>query len=377
MKDAELIGRRYVRMLAPQLVFSKQFGKIDPTEDIIKKLEDEAAELSEAATSAGERAAIEKELRLESRAITAVIRRLHNRQGTEVSHLNGLGNVEKFGRGSRKVANSVFLGNIVISSLPDPMRIVMEEGLLRTMGPLVRGLTNGFKEIRIGAEQARLGSVGLDVGLASRARAISEPGNPAEFNLGPVASAVDKLQEKVFLFSGINHWNAFFSSFSSTVGGTRALQTMAKIADEGKVSRNDQVRLTRSGISNEMAIRIADQRKHWQKEGGSLFANIEAWDDQEAADAFMNAMIADSSRTIIRPGAGDLPVWMDNEYTSMISHLKTFAFASVSKMLLSGMDQPSIRVMNGLLLSVAMGAASVYIKDEISGRDSRARDTRG
>ena len=83
----------------------------------------------------------------------------------------------------------------------------------------------------------------------------------------------------------------------------RRMRTSSK-----KITPYDVQRLRRSGISESMATRIADQAETYGLWGDYVrIARTHLWDDQEAAQIYRSALGKDINETIITPGKGDLP----------------------------------------------------------------------
>jgi len=65
--------------------------------------------------------------------------------------------------------------------------------------------------------------------------------------------------------------------------------------------------------------------------------------------------------TIITPGL-DRPNWTDeNMAYSMLAQFQSFTFASTNRTLLSGAQQADMALVNGMMLSLAMGGVSYYL----------------
>lgn len=273
----------------------------------------------------------------------------------------------------KQFTNAALLNNVLLSSLSDVSRPIMEEGLARTMGLTFRGLLTGFKEIQMGVEQARLAGTALDTVLSTRAKSFVDIGEPFSPDVTKFERGVDRAEEMFFTATGLNHWNGMMKGFTSALVSTRILELSKRVAN-GTARPGELGKAARAGLSEGMLRRIAAEEKNWIREGGSIFANVDEWADQEAIFAMRGALINDVDKTVITPGVADLPVWVDNKYLSVVSHLKSFAFASTSRILLSGMQQANASVVSGVVAAVGLGMLSAHLKDLVAGRDNTDKD---
>ena len=75
----------------------------------------------------------------------------------------------------------------------------------------------------------------------------------------------------------------------------------------------------------------------------------------------------DVNRTIVTPGIGDKPLWMSGDLGSVIGQFQAFAMSSVQKTLISGLQQRDMKVLNGMMVMLGMGALSYYFKTNLAG----------
>lgn len=100
--------------------------------------------------------------------------------------------------------------------------------------------------------------------------------------------------------------------------------------------------------------------------GQRLFvAGSEDWTDEAARDAFRSALIADVNRTIVTPGFGDTPLWTSTQFGSTISQFKKFGMASMTRILISGLQENDMAFWSGALALVAAGGIASGIKDKL------------
>jgi hypothetical protein len=162
-------------------------------------------------------------------------------------------------------------------------------------------------------------------------------------------------------------WNAALKQFSSVITQHEILRAATRA---GGMTGREVEKLAMAGIDAEMAGRIAEQFKAHGEQGAVWLANTRAWTDRYAVEAFRAAVVKDVDRTIITPGVGDRPLWQSTEMGKLVGQFKSFAFASTQRVLLAGMQQRDAAVMNGTLLSIALGMGVYALKAQVSGRET-------
>lgn len=278
---------------------------------------------------------------------------------SDMGAYSGLGRFMRVARGLQFVR---LLGSVLLSSVPDAGRIVMEEGLAKSFGTVFGDMANGFKGIRMAKDEAQLAGTALDMALSTRVRILGD----LQEQYSPLTKferGVDVVTNSFATLTLINPWNVALKSATSALAGTRILKTARAVATGRNVKQADVEKLARAGISKSMAERIARQADHWQTESGITLANSQAWTDAEAIDAFRNALLTDVDRTIITPGAGDAPLWTSAGWGKTIFQFKRFSAASTQRILISGLQQRDMAALNGVLLMVALGAGATAMRD--------------
>ncbi|HEX2242218.1 MAG TPA: hypothetical protein VHK27_02975, partial [Gammaproteobacteria bacterium] len=84
-------------------------------------------------------------------------------------------------------------------------------------------------------------------------------------------------------------------------------------------------------------------------------------EDKEAVQAFRAALGGEVNNLIITPGA-ERPLWVDESLGGrMLAQFKSFAMSSTSKTLMAGLQQRDMAFVNGVMVSLALGALSYYL----------------
>jgi len=360
--DIELVSRFYTRTLVPDIELARTFGRAD-MKDTIAKVADDYKDLIAATRSQAEREKLAKRRDADIRDLTAMRDRLRGSYGAPADP-SGF-----FVRGGRMVRSWNYLsllGAMTESSIPDLARPVMVHGILRTLRDGVLPLITNFRGFRLAAQEAKRAGAALDMVLDSRAMELADVGDVygrhSSFERG-MQALVDRFGKWTLMAP----WNAALKQFSSVLTQHEILAAAAKGAGMGK---REIEKLAMSGIDAEMAGRIAQQFAKHGERGTVWLANTREWTDRYAIEAFRAAIVKEVDRTIVTPGIGDRPLWMSSELGKTVGQFKTFAFASTQRILLAGVQQRDAAVLNGALLSVALGMGVYSLKSRVAGRET-------
>lgn len=371
ISDASHVGERFLNTIIPDVVLTERFGRAD-LEDQIRKIDDDAKARAERAANETDAQKILDEAEREKDIVGALVQIMRNQFDTPTS---GSGIIlRRIGRAIRQLNYLRLLGSVLLSSIPDVGRIVMEEGFTRTFGTLVSEMGNGFRGIRMAKKEAQIAGTALDVVLSTRAKAI--------YDLGEQYQAVSKFERgldwtanKFGWANLLSPWNTALKSWASATIGTRMLQAARKVAD-GTISQRDIEKLARAGIDRDMAERIARQSEHFEDNGAVLAANTEDWTDAGAVEAFRLALLRDVDNTIITPGAADAPIWTSKEFGKMVFQFKRFAMASTGRLAASTLQTKDMAAINGLLVMVALGGTGRALLDLAQNQEVEERSVR-
>lgn len=256
------------------------------------------------------------------------------------------------------------LGGMTISAVPDMAKVIFTHGLTSTFRdgffPMVRSILKQDGAFRAAREEVKAAGTALDMVLDSRTMAmadiVDEFGHHSKFERG-----LSALTSKFGVVSLMAPWNAAMKQFAGLVTMTNALRAAERVA-KGKGSEKDIRRLASAGIDPEMAKRIAHQfAEHGEDADGVLLAQGEKWTDRGALEAFRAAVVRDVDRIIVTPGQ-DKPLWMSTELGKTIGQFKSFAVSSMQRTTLAGLQQRDAATLNGLLLSLGLGAVTYALK---------------
>jgi hypothetical protein len=157
-------------------------------------------------------------------------------------------------------------------------------------------------------------------------------------------------------------WNAAGKQFVGVVTQNRMIKSITKLAVDKKVNPKEMEYLAANFVDKDMAKRIAAQfDKYGEKAGTVRVPNARNWDDIEAAETFRAAIRKQVDQIIVTPGQ-DKPLWMSKSGWRLMGQFRSFAFASMQRTTLAGLQQRDAAVLNGVILSVALGSLSYLAK---------------
>lgn len=369
----------FTRTLAADIAFHTKFKDGNKgLKDALAKIKEEAQDMIaglQAKTKVGkpeERAAATKTFAREAAAIQARMEREMVLLEELTARVRGINltpaspayqGLARVGKGIRTLNYMRLLGSSILSQLPDVGKIVMEEGLARTLGAVVGDAATGFKGIRMGLREAQAAGTAWDIHGSSRISALMDLGEryigTTKFEKG-----MDAASHYFSIANLMAPWNVAMKSVTSSLVSTRILNAVERMVDGKAISQRDMRKLAQAGISRELAERIAAQRQHFEDHAGGLrLANTAAWKDQIAVDAFRNALVRDVDNTVITPGAGDAPLWTSTEWGKTLFQFKRFSSAATQRILVSGLQASDMQALNGVLVMFGMGIVATYLRD--------------
>ena len=219
-----------------------------------------------------------------------------------------------------------------------------------------------FGIFKAGKKEAQSFAEAVDMVTGQRAMLFSDIGD-----MFGMSSKVEGMMGKAanFNFMYINmmsRWTEFMKSAASVTIGSRILEDSIKWS-KGTLSDKFKTKLAASGIDEETARRIAQMHElHGTKTTYNFMANTAEWTDDLAKQRFGAALNKDINITIVTPGKGDTPLFMNYELASTIVQFKKFAMAATQRMLMRGMQEKDMDFLFGsiLLMGSGMLVDSVY-----------------
>ena len=361
--DIEEVMRAQVRTMSADVEIARKFGSVDMAEQI-RKINDEADRKIELATSDKERKNLERSRKASVRDLEGIRDRL---RGQYALPSNPDGIVLRANRVIRNLNYLRLLGGMTVSAIPDMGRIVFTHGMMSAFRDGFVPLVSNFRGFRLAAEEVKQAGTALDMILDSRTMAIAditgEFGRHTAFERGITA-----LSSKFGVVSLMAPWNASMKQFSGMVVMTNILRSAKNVA-KGTATAEEIRRLASSNIDPDMALRIAKEfATHGDEQSGILLAKAANWTDVAAQEAFRGAVVRDVDRIVVTPGQ-DKPLWMSTELGKTVGQFKSFSISSMQRVTLAGLQQRDAAVLNGILVSMGLGAISYGLSSKIAGRE--------
>jgi hypothetical protein len=242
----------------------------------------------------------------------------------------------------------------------DVARIAMTSGIQRgfkTQFEMWSDMLSSKKTgiFKAGKKEAQSFAEAVDMVTGQRAMLFSDIGD-----MFGMTSKIEGMMGKTanFNFMYVNlmsRWTEFMKSAASVTIGSRILEDSVKWG-KGTLADKNKTKLAASGIDEAMAKKIASEfDKHGTKLKYNFMANTAEWTDDAAKQSFGAALNKDINVTIVTPGKGDTPLFMNYELASTIVQFKKFAMAATQRMLLRGMQEKDMDFLFGSLLLMGTG----------------------
>lgn len=355
--DMEMILRRYSRSMAADVELTQKFGRAD-MEDQFAEITRDYQELREQAKTPAERLKLDKA------------------EAKDVKHLKAFrdmlrGTYQAADRSSgwSAITNAALtwnymrlLGGVTLSSLTDASRVPAVHGMTATMRealPILTSRVNGIRAIKIAKQDAReLGAVAETV-MQSRLASMADLRDPYRYG-NRYERFLDNAANTFTKLTGIGWWTDTMNMISAVMTENRVLKNALNWSGMDKYEKAYMGFL---GIDEDMAQRIAAQfEKHGMEDAGIKAANVSEWDDDLAYRALGAALTKDTDRTIIKPGMGDIPLWMRTNTGRIVTQFKSFGLASHQRVLIAGLQERPRRLAEAMVFGTAIGMMVSYLK---------------
>lgn len=250
----------------------------------------------------------------------------------------------------RAMSFMALLGGMTVSAIPDIARPIMQHGFrawVRALGPTfgaairassVKTSNKGWRELGVAAESI-LGSRAFAMGL-----------------LDETNSFVYRQSQIFAQATGMNAWNSTMKMIAARTAQNRIIRDIEGYA---RATPRAKERLAKAGFSdNDIAGLQAQLARHKESLFGADEAATAKWEDRKLAQRFERAIFRDVENTIITPGIGDKPLFMNAQWGATLMQFKTFFMAAHNQMLLNGGQQLArgdIKFLTGASLAWGLG----------------------
>ncbi len=369
--DADEAFAKYIDVAASDLETYKTFGSFN-MDDILKEAQEELTELQGKAKTKKERDVLAKDFlnqMQQARGLYNRVRGLHPPLTVMEAGANrALAN-------ARTLNFMRSLGNVVISSLSDSAKLVMQEGVTRVLGHGVADMVTGFRGFRLSKAQARQFGGALEFALSRRQTRLNDLTPPTTD--GRVSRWVARAGQMFSRATLLPQYTDIIESMSWGLASTRVLKDAEAIAAGRSIPKSHARRLAAARISDDMARRIAKESQNaTMKQSGLRLVDTDQWADRGAAAAFNSALVRDGKNAVTDPGHGDTPLWTDKALLKTAFQFKRFVYSATMRTLIPALQTHDMLALQGAATAVAMGALSVALTDYVAdGELDRTRTT--
>lgn len=306
--------------------------------------------------------------------LKVLVERLRHQRGMPD---NAHGLAYRAGRTAADINVVRLMGTVVPSSLADVGRSVMKRGLLTTFRDGYLPFFTDLTKVKMTREQARNLGIAWDPILHNRAQAVFDMFEDNGLRQSALEKATGFLANKTGAVALFDRWTAEMKMIAAQIGMSEMSRSLRLVVEGGgsaKELKNAVEFLTNHGIEESMAKKIWAQFKRpggsTEFDGGVLLPNMESWTDFRTMSAFRQAMVKFADDTIVTPGL-DRPSWMDaNVGARLVAQFRSFTFTANNRILMAGLQQRDMALVNGVSVSLAMGALSYYTWAVATGGDA-------
>lgn len=362
--DADLIGRRYARVMAADIDLAERFGSPDMKEafELVR------LDYAELRAGAGDDPAALKRLDLQERAdmadLQAAREMLRGNGHPEIRDTNWVRILA--GAGTFNYMRA--MGGLQIGAVADAVRPAMVHGISAHIrdgiGPMLRGVQAAGLG---GTEAALAGAIGekiLASCMASLA-GITDPyadGRVFERFLGNMTAGVP-------LMSGLTHWDDFQKTLASRLIQNRILANAEKAAQSGFASlpAEERAYMDALGIGKQGAEDLGRLfASHGETLDGVRVANTQGWgDDAKAATtrrAFRAAINKDADSILVTKGADNVPLFASTPLGHALLRFRSLTIAANQRVLIRGLPEDKTRLVGGIVGLTTIGAFLYALK---------------
>jgi hypothetical protein len=147
---------------------------------------------------------------------------------------------------------------------------------------------------------------------------------------------------------------------------------MENIMGTGKIVAKEEEWLNSVGLSKKVRAGIVGQVNKYGTTGpdGTLFPNIDKWDNKSLRATYQAAMTKEVDNTVLMVGSADLPKFGNTELGRLMLQWQSFNFAFNNKVLISGLIKADKKTAIGFASLVGMGMVTEMLKNRVSGREN-------
>jgi hypothetical protein len=359
INDIELIGRVYNRRMSTEISLANKFGDTTFEDEFLAI--DRHYELM-AKEPGADQEVMRKRSMQDKKDLRAGVQILRGSYGIP-SDPSGI--LVRGARAARSWQYVTSLGAQLMSAIPDITRPIITNGTLPYLKGFIKFATSNPSVARDGIK--RMG-IGLDIMLHNRMSVIADV-NEIPTLFGKLEYYSDNLTGTFGKVSLMDPWNAFFKQLTGVMAVDRILKHGEVIATKGwaGLPKNVQEQLLWLGLDERSMNTIWRQAaKHGTMDRGFRVPNIQSWDSDWAAKMLSSAAMKESDTVIITPGKLDRPLFANSEGGKTATQFLSFLYGATNRMMISGLAQKDLNVLNSVIGGVALGIFSIWAKRSLS-----------
>lgn len=273
----------------------------------------------------------------------------------------------------RNIVVGTSMNGLIFTSAPvDSMMAAVRHGWKANFQDGIVEVVKHLKAFKMTPDQYSDHIQGLTTAIGESVMRMTgqEGGEAALTQVGKI-EAMSRLMPKITMKSGLfSQWNAAARTYATVVSGNQILRKIER------QSADDIVSLNALGISEASRGIIAKQfAKHGGKGEGAMSPNLANWDlDKPAVAAaqeeYLSAILRDINSTIITPGAGDIPIAVqNNQVGKAIALFSNYFMASGNKIGLSLANRADAKAAEGLATMMAAGVLTYIVTSAYRGKE--------
>lgn len=369
--DVETVVAMHLRTMVPDVLMTERFGDVRMTE-AFKKIEEDYARLTDAATSEKERVRLGKEREAVIRDIAAMRDRVRGVYGWSPD----MRNMARIAAAAKTVNNLTSMGVAAISSLPDFAGVIFRHGFTNALQdgwvPYFKYLTGNNPEWAQHMSQMRAIGIGIETATNARQNSLDDIADvyrpQSRFERGLQAA-----NDKFFIANLLAPATDIQKMLAAHVSVSEHLRYV-KAAAEGKATAKQLANLAEGGIDQQMAGRIWGQfsNKGGEVINGVHLPNTADWADRAAADALNAAVAREVDIMVVTPGQEKL-LTMSKPVGSLLFQFKSFTAAATERVLVANLMRRDAHALSGLVAAVSLGMLSYKLNSFFGGQKTSDR----
>lgn len=360
--DARKVLNYYQNTLATDIEISRAFDGDLTLDDAIQKIQDEYAQIIAKTTDPKTLKQIDKEKKSVINDIDSVAKIM---RGMYARPDNPDSMIVRGGRIARQYNYVTKMGQVAIASITDISNPIRKFGL-KTWAKTLPNLITNLEGVKLNIKEAKLAGNITDIVAPERMASFSGLNDPFASSLSSFEKYLENISKAMSKTNLMPVWNDGQKGWTSVLSQQRMIDS---INNYENLKKRDIQYLGYLGIGRDNYKIIANELKQYAyKEGKLLIANTEKWTNPDAVRIYRNALNTDIDSTIVTVGAGDLPLWAQTEAGKVIAQFKSFVFGATQQVLVSGLQQKDMAVLNGLISAVGLGMMTYYFKAKLSGK---------